>query len=53
MVIYVMGENSTLRAFQYNGNIINTPAIAESAPDTATSGNTPPPGGMPGGFLRV
>jgi hypothetical protein len=52
-LIYVMGENSTLRAFEYNGNIIKTPAIAESAPDTATSGNTPPPGGMPGGFLTV
>jgi hypothetical protein len=52
-LIYVMGENSTLRAFEYSGNTINTPAIAEAAPDTATSGKTPPPGGMPGGFLTV
>jgi hypothetical protein len=52
-LIYVMGENSTLRAFEYSGNTIRTSAIAESAPDTATSGDTPPPGGMPGGFLAV
>jgi hypothetical protein len=52
-LIYVMGENSTLRAFEYNGNTISTPAIAQSASDTAASGTTPPPGGMPGGFLAV
>ena len=39
-LIYVMGENSTLRAFQYSGTTITTPAIAESSPITATSGNT-------------
>jgi hypothetical protein len=52
-LIYVMGENSTLRAFQYSGTTITTPAIAESSAITATSGNTAAPGGMPGGFLTV
>ena len=51
--IYVMGENSTLRAFSYAGNTLSTTPIAESSAQTQTSGNTAAPGGMPGGFLAV
>jgi hypothetical protein len=52
-LVYVMGENSTLRAFQYSANTLSTTPIAQSSALTATSGNTAPPGGMPGGFLAV
>jgi len=50
--VFVMGENSTLRAFGYDGTKLTTPA-AESTGITAASFATPPPGGMPGGFLAV
>ncbi|MEO8183650.1 MAG: hypothetical protein ABI895_33315 [Deltaproteobacteria bacterium] len=52
-LVYVMGENSTLRAFSYDGTKLGTTPIAQSSPDTAASGGTPPPGAMPGGFLTV
>jgi outer membrane protein assembly factor BamB len=52
-LVFVMGENSTLRVFRYNGATLTTTPIAESAPTTAASGNTASPGGMPGGFLSV
>jgi hypothetical protein len=52
-LVYVMGENSTLRAFQYSGTALSVTPIAESAASTVTSGPTAAPGGMPGGFLTV
>ena len=51
--VYVMGENSTLRAFRLTGSTLSATPVGESSPLTITSGNTPPPGGMPGGFLTV
>ncbi len=48
-----MGENSTLRVFNYSGNTLSSTPIAQSSPHTRTSGNTAAPGGMPGGFLSV
>jgi hypothetical protein len=54
-LVYVMGENSTLRTYQYNGATMTmtvTP-IAQSSAVTAASGDTAAPGGMPGGFLSV
>ena len=51
--VAVMGENSTLRLYQYNGTTLTTTPIAQSSPITAASGNTAAPGGMPGGFLSV
>jgi hypothetical protein len=52
-LVYLMGENATLRAFQYSGTILSATPVAESAASTRTSGPTPSPGGMPGGFLTV
>jgi hypothetical protein len=52
-LVYVMGENSALRAFSYNGTVLDPTPIAQSASTTAASGATPPPGAMPGGFLSV
>jgi hypothetical protein len=52
-LVYLMGENATLRAFQYSGTTLSVTPIAESAAITATSGPTAAPGGMPGGFLTV
>ena len=52
-MVYVMGENSTLRAFSYNGNVLSDPPIAQSAPSTQASGNTAAPGGMAGAFLTI
>lgn len=52
-LVYVMGENSTLRAFQYTGTTLSAAPVAESAPSTVTSGPTAAPGGMPGGFITV
>ena len=52
-LVYVMGENSTLRAFEYSGTTLSATPIAESAPSTGTSGPTAAPGGMPGGFLTI
>ena len=52
-LIYVMGENSTLRAYQYSGTTFTTAPIAQSSAITAASSNTAAPGGMPGGFLAV
>lgn len=52
-LIYVMGENSTLRAFTYSSNTLSSTPVAQSSPHTQTSGNTAAPGGMPGGFLSV
>jgi hypothetical protein len=52
-LVYVMGENSTLRAFAYDGTTLATTPVAQSGPLTAASGATPPPGAMPGGFLSV
>jgi len=49
--VYVMGENSTLRAFSYDGTKLTF--VAESPGLTKASGETPAPGGMPGGFLSV
>jgi outer membrane protein assembly factor BamB len=52
-LVYLMGENARLRAFQYSGTTLSTTPIAESAPGTVTSGPMAAPGGMPGGFLAV
>jgi len=52
-LVYVMGENSTLRAYSYNGTAMSTTPIAQSSAITAASGDTAAPGGMPGGFLAV
>ena len=52
-LVFVMGENSTLRAFAFNGTTLTATPIAQSSPITAASGVTAPPGGMPGGFLSV
>jgi hypothetical protein len=52
-LVFVMGENSVLRAFQFDGTKLTAAPIAQSGPLTAASGATPPPGGMPGGFLAV
>ncbi len=52
-LVYVMGENSTLRAFQYNGTTLGPTPLAQSSATTAASGNTAAPGGMPGGFLTI
>ena len=52
-LLYVMGENSALRAFSYDGTALSTAPIAQSSPNTAASGATAPPGAMPGGFLSV
>ncbi len=51
--VAVMGENSTLRLYRYNGTVLTTTPIAQSTPITAASGDTAAPGGMPGGFLSV
>lgn len=52
-MVYVMGENSTLRAYLYNNNVLIDPPVAQSAPSTKTSGNTAAPGGMAGAFLTI
>jgi hypothetical protein len=52
-LVYVMGENSALRAYAYDGTRLTTTPIAQSGPGTAASGAIPPPGGMPGGFLSA
>ena len=52
-MVYVMGENSTMRAFLYNGNVLSDPPVAQSAPSTQTSGDTAAPGGMAGAFLTI
>lgn len=52
-LVWVMGENSILRVFRYNGTALTTTPVAESGPGTAASFNTAAPGGMPGGFLAV
>lgn len=52
-IVYVMGENSALRAFSYDGTKLDPTPLAQSSPATAASGTTAPPGAMPGGFLSV
>ena len=52
-LVYVMGENSTLRAYRYTGTTMTATPIALAVPATAASGETAAPGGMPGGFLTV
>jgi hypothetical protein len=52
-LVFVMGENSTLRLFRYAGTVLTTTPVAESSALTAASANTAAPGGMPGGFLAV
>src|SRR5262249_29760769 len=42
-LVYVMGENATLRAFQYSGTTLSGTPIAESPAAPPASGPPPPP----------
>ena len=51
-ILYVWGENNTVKAYNYNVPSSLITGFRANGLDVA-SGNLPPPGGMPGGFMTV